>query len=130
VVGSRIVPVNKILSGYGKISGERVFITISSIEQDGTIIPISLSAYDKNGQQGIHVPGSMEVNAVKEITGNMGGSLGSSINISQQSAGDQLLSDLGRSTIQGTSQYIAAKAKEVKVTLKAGHPLLLLISEQ
>ena len=130
VVGSRIIPVNKIISGYGKISGERVFITISSIEQDGTIIPISLSAYDKNGQQGIRVPGSMEVNAAKEIAGNMGGSLGSSINISQQSAGDQLLGDLGRSTIQGTSQYIASKAKEVKVTLKAGHPLLLLISEQ
>ena len=130
VVGSRIIPVNKILSGYGKISGERVLITITSIEQDGTIIPISLSAYDKSGQQGIRVPGSMEVNAVKEIAGNMGGSLGSSINISQQSAGDQLLGDLGRSTIQGTSQYIASKAKEVKVTLKAGHPLLLLISEQ
>jgi len=130
VVGSRIIPVNKIISGYGKISGERVLITITSIEQDGTIIPISLSAYDKNGQQGIRVPGSMEVNAAKEIAGNMGGSLGSSINISQQSAGDQLLGDLGRSTIQGTSQYIASKAKEVKVTLKAGHPLLLLISEQ
>lgn len=129
IVEKRLIPANTLLTGIGKITRERVLITVSSLEQDGSILAVDLNAYDMDGQQGVHVPGSMELNAVKEIAGNMGGSLGSSINISQQSAGDQLLGDLGRSVIQGTSQYVAAKTKEVKVSLKAGYQILLLISE-
>ena len=34
--------------------------------------------------------------------------------------------DLGRSAIQGTSQYISQKMREVKVTMKAGYKVLLL----
>ena len=130
VVGNSVVPANTILTGVGRIASERVQIIISSIEHHGSIIPIELSAYDTDGQSGIYVPGSMELNAAKEIVGNMGSSMGSGINISQQGAGDQLLSDLGRSVIQGTSQYVASKAKEVKVTLKAGYRIFLFISEQ
>ena len=130
IVGSRVVSANTILTGVARIGGERVQIHISSVEHQGSIIPIELSAYDTDGQSGIYVPGSMELNAAKEIVGNMGSSLGSGINISQQGAGDQLLSDLGRSVIQGTSQYVSSKAKEVKVTLKAGYRIFLFISEQ
>ena len=66
----------------------------------------------------------MEIDAVREIAANMGGSLGSSINISTN-AGAQLASDLGRSVIQGTSQYISKKMRTVKVHLKAGYRVLL-----
>ena len=38
--------------------------------------------YDTDGQPGIFIPNSMEMNAVREVAANMGGSLGSSINIS------------------------------------------------
>ena len=41
-------------------------------------------------------------------------------------AGTQLLSDLGRSVIQGTAQYVGQKMRQVKVTLKAGYRVLLL----
>ena len=62
------------------------------------------------------------MNAVREVAANMGGSLGSSINISTN-AGAQLASDLGKGLIQGTSQYIAGKMRTVKVHLKAGYRL-------
>lgn len=124
--GKHLIPQNTILTGVGKITGERLEIQISSIEYEGNIIPVSMQAYDSDGQQGIYIPGSMEMTAVKEITGNMGQNLGSSINITQQSAGNQLLSDLGRGLIQGTSQYISKKAREIKVSLKAGYRLFLL----
>jgi conjugative transposon TraM protein len=104
-------------------------IRVSSIEHEGTIIPVSLQAYDSDGQQGVYIPGSMEMAAVKEIAGNMGQNLGSTINISQQGAGEQLLTDLGRGAIQGASQYISKKAREVKVTLKAGYRIFLLPGE-
>ena len=45
---------------------------------------------------------------------------GSSITITDD-AGSQLLSDLGRSAIQGVSQYVSKKMRSVKVTLKAGY---------
>ena len=65
----------------------------------------------------------MEMNAVREVAANMGGSLGSSINISTN-AGAQLASDWVK-LIQGTSQYIAKKMRTVKVHLKAGYKVLL-----
>ena len=124
-VGNHVIPSDTILTGIGKITGERLEIMISSIEYEGNIVPVSMQAYDSDGQQGIYIPGSMEMMAVKEIAGNMGQNLGSSINISQQSAGEQLLTDLGRGAIQGTSQYISKKAREIKVTLKAGYRIFL-----
>lgn len=65
------------------------------------------------------------LNAVKEIAANMGAGMGSSITITDD-AGSQLLSDLGRSAIQGVSQYVSKKMRSVKVTLKAGYSVLLL----
>lgn len=59
----------------------------------------------------------------------MGQSLGTTINLNQQSAGEQLLTDMGRGAIQGTSQLISKKVKQVKVTLKAGYRILLLAPE-
>ena len=82
---------------------------------------------DTDGQQGLFIPGFVEVNAIKEITSSMGRDAGTSINISQgTTAGQQLAADAGRSFIQGTSQYISKKMRTTKVTLKAGHRLLLM----
>lgn len=127
--GRHTVPRNTIVTGQCRIGGERLSVTITSIEYDGNIIPVELEAYDSDGQQGIYIPGSMELDAFKEIAGNVGSGLGTTINLNQQSAGEQLLTDLGRGVIQGTSQYIGRKAREVKVTLKAGYRVLLLPGE-
>jgi len=55
----------------------------------------------------------------------MGTQMGSSITITDD-AGSQLAADLGRSAIQGASQYISKKMREVKVTLKVNYKVLLL----
>ena len=123
-VADRIIPRNAVVVGTAKIQGERLDIGITSLEYDGTIIPVELSVYDTDGQPGIFIPNSMEMNAVREVAANMGGSLGSSINISTN-AGAQLASDLGKGLIQGTSQYIAKKMRTVKVHLKAGYRVML-----
>ena len=123
-VADRIIPRNAALVGAARIQGERLGITITSLEYEGTVIPVELSVYDTDGQPGIFIPNSMELDAVKEIAANMGRSLGSSINISTD-AGAQLASDLGKGLIQGTSQYIAKKMRTVKVHLKAGYKVML-----
>ena len=123
-VAERIIPRNAVVVGAAKIQGERLGIEITSLEHDGTVIPVELEVYDTDGQPGIFIPNSMEMNAVREVAANMGGSLGSSINISTN-AGAQLASDLGKGLIQGTSQYIAKKMRTVKVHLKAGYRVML-----
>ena len=123
-VADKIIPRNAVVVGTAKIQGERLDIEITSLEYAGTIIPVELAVYDTDGQPGIFIPNSMEMNAVREVAANMGGSLGSSINISTN-AGAQLASDLGKGLIQGTSQYIAKKMRTVKVYLKAGYKVML-----
>ena len=123
-VDERIIPKNSIVVGSTKIQGERLCITITSIENGRMIIPVELSVYDTDGQEGIFIPNSMEVSAAKEVAANMGGSMGSSINISSD-AKAQLVSDVGKGLILGTSQYVAKKMRTVKVHLKSGYQVLL-----
>ena len=123
-VSGRIVPRNTPLVGAARLQGERLGIRITSLEHGGTIIPVELEVYDSDGQAGVSIPGSMEIDAAKEIGANMGSSLGSSINISTD-AGAQLASDLGRGAIQGISQYISKRMRTVKVHLKSGYKVLL-----
>ncbi len=124
-VGRHELPRDALLTGDCRIQGERLNITISQVEHSGNIIPVELAVYDNDGQPGIFIPGSMEANAVREMAANMGQNLGTTISITNQSAGDQLLSELGKGAIQGVSQYISKKMRQEKVRLKSGHTLML-----
>uniref|UniRef100_UPI0025BDFD18 conjugative transposon protein TraM n=1 Tax=Bacteroides sp. UBA939 TaxID=1946092 RepID=UPI0025BDFD18 len=60
-----------------------------------------------------------------EIAANMGSSVGSSFTITDD-AGAQITSDLTKGAIQGVSQYMQKKIRQVKVHLKNGYRVLLL----
>ncbi len=124
-VGKYVLPRNTLITGEGSIKGERLGIEILQVEYNGTIIPVELTVHDNDGQAGIFIPGSMEASAAKEMAANLGQNLGTSISITNQSAGDQLLSEVGRGAIQGVSQYISKKMREEKVHLKSGYTLIL-----
>lgn len=128
-VGRYLLPRNSLLTGEGRIQGERLGIGIMQVEHDGIIIPVELAVYDNDGQEGVFIPGSMEADAAREVAANLGQNLGTSISITNQSAGDQLLSELGRGAIQGVSQYISRKMREEKVHLKSGYTLMLYQNE-
>lgn len=124
-VSETVIPRNALVTGMAKIQGDRLGVDITSLEYAGTIILVELTVYDSDGQEGIFIPGSIELNAVKEVAANMGASLGTSVSITNQGAGDQLLTELGKGAIQGVSQYISKKMKVVKVHLKAGYNIML-----
>lgn len=130
MAGTTVIPQNTLVTGIGKIGGERLSITITALEYKGLIIPVELTVVDTDGQEGIFIPNSMEMSAIKEVAANLGGNLGTTINLNQQSAGDQLLTDLGKGAIQGASQYISKKMRTVKVHLKAGYKLMLYQNKQ
>lgn len=125
MAGTILIPENTILTGVAKIQGERLDILISSIEYQGTIIPVEMLTFDSDGQKGIYIPGSLEMNAAKEIVANMGNSVGTSFTMTQ-SAGAQLTSDLSKGAIQGVSVYMQKKIRQVKVTLKSGYRVMLM----
>lgn len=125
MAGTILIPENTIVTGVAKIQGERLDIQISSIEYQGTIISVEMSTYDSDGQRGIYIPGSLEMNAAKEIIANMGNSVGTSFTMTE-STGAQLTSDLTKGAIQGLSAYMQKKIKEVKVTLKSGYKVMLM----
>ena len=127
--GNLVIPQNTLVSGTGKVQGERLDIVVSSIEYRGNLLPVELAVYDSDGQKGLSVPSSLEQEAAKEALANIGGGLGTSISFAQ-SAGQQIAMDLTRGVMQGGSQYLAKKFRTVKVHLKAGYELMLYAKQQ
>jgi conjugative transposon TraM protein len=125
LAGKILIRENTVLSGFAKIQGERLQITVNSLEYGGNIIPVEMSVYDTDGQRGIFIPDTKEINAVKETAANMGSNAGTSVSFSSD-AGEQFAADMGRGLIQGVSQFFSKKMREVKVSLKAGYRVFLL----
>jgi hypothetical protein len=100
-------------------------LTVSSVETNGTVLPVNVTVYDLDGQSGIFISNMQELNAAKEIVANMGTNAGTSINLSND-AEKQFIADMGRNVIQGVSQFTAKKLREVKVHLKAGYRVYLI----
>lgn len=126
--GNLVIPQNTLVSGTGKVQGERLDIMVSSIEYRGNLLPVELAVYDSDRQKGLSVPSSLEQEAAKEALANIGGGLGTSISFAQ-SAGQQIAMDLTRGVMQGGSQYLAKMFRTVKVHLKAGYELMLYAKE-
>jgi conjugative transposon TraM protein len=124
LAGDYLIPENTVITGAARIEGERMAVTIEAVQHEGNVIPVELTVYDLDGGRGIFVPDSDEINVFKEIAAGMGTGMGSSITITDN-AGSQLLADLGRSAIQGASQYVGQKMRDVRVTLKTGYRVLL-----
>lgn len=126
---NRIIPTGTILTAAAKIQSGRLHLKISSVELQGSIIPVDINIYDLDGQKGLYVPYSAEISTLNEIVGNMGQTSGTSLMLTQ-SAGQQAAADLSKGLVQGISGYFSKKVKAPKVTLKAGHQLLLVGKKQ
>ena len=125
---SRIIPKGAVVTAAAKFQTGRLQLKVTSVELDGNIIPVEITIYDLDGQQGLYVPYSPEMNALTEMAGNMSQQSGTSLMLTQ-SAGQQAAADLSRGVVQGISGYFAKKVRTPKVTLKAGHQVFL-VSKQ
>ena len=123
------IPRNTPLYSLATISGMRLQVTVSSVEYGGRIFAVEAVAYDMDGQPGLNIPNSRERTALKEALASVGQTAGTSVNVTR-SAGQQMLSELARGGLQASSQYVAGKLREVKITLKANHQLLLISKQQ
>ncbi|WP_324680133.1 conjugative transposon protein TraM [Hymenobacter sp. GOD-10R] len=115
----RVIPANTFVYGVCGLSGQRLTITINSIQYDNSIVPVSLSAYDLDGGEGLNIPGSVDRDAAKQSMANGASSadlLTMSPSLGAQAAGI---------AIQTGKAIAGNKIKLVKINLKANYKLLL-----
>ena len=77
-IGELRIPRQSLLIAQAKLGGNRLHLLVKSLEIGGRIIPVKLSSYDLDGQEGIYIPGAEQVSALKEVGANIGGSVGTS----------------------------------------------------
>ena len=127
-IGELRIPQQSLLIAQAKLGGNRLHLLVKSLEIGGRIIPVKLSAYDLDGQEGIYIPGAELVSALKEVGANIGGSVGTSFTFAS-SAKDQIISEAARGVMQGASQLLQKKLRTLQVTLKGGYRLFLVSSK-
>ena len=127
-IGELRIPRQSLLIAQAKLGGNRLQLLVKSMEIGGRIIPVKLSAYDLDGQEGIYIPGAEQVSALKEVGANIGGSVGTSFTFTS-SAKDQIISEAARGVMQGASQLLQKKLRTLQVTLKGGYRLFLVLSK-
>lgn len=118
------IPKGAILTASAKFQAGRLQLKITSIEQQGNIIPVEILVYDLDGQLGLNVPIVPEAGAANEIAANMSQTAGTNMMLTR-SAGQQIAADLSRGVVQGVSGYFSKKVRVQKVELKAGHQIFL-----
>ncbi|SEH47993.1 conjugative transposon protein TraM [Chryseobacterium culicis] len=124
LLGKITVPSGTVLKAAGKLQGGRLLLKILSIEYKGIITPVEINIHDNDGQLGLYIPYSSEQTAINDIASNMSQNSGTNIMMTQ-SAGQQVAADLTRGLVQGVSGYFQKKVRQPKVTVKAGHQVLL-----
>ena len=82
-IGETTLPSGFIVSAVAKFQQNRLQLQVASIEVDGSILPVNLTVYDLDGQQGLNVPYAPEVSAVNGTLANMGNTAGSSFTINR-----------------------------------------------
>lgn len=114
-----LIPKGSFVYGKCTLNGERLLVSISSIRYGNSIFPVSLVAYDMDGIAGLRIPGSINRDAAKEGTEQMVqalslGSLNPSLGAQATSAGIDIAKNL-----------LTRKVKLVRISVKAGYPILL-----
>lgn len=127
-IGELRIPRQSLLIAQAKLGGNRLHLLVKSLEIGGRIIPVKLSSYDLDGQEGIYIPGAEQVSALKEVGANIGGSVGTSFTFAS-SAKDQIISEAARGVMQGASQLLQKKLRTLQITLKGGYRLFLVSSK-
>ncbi|MBO4232995.1 conjugative transposon protein TraM [Riemerella anatipestifer] len=123
-VAGMVLPKGTLLTAMAKIDEGRLLLDISSLEYQGRIVPVSVTAYDLDGQRGLYIPYTPGANAFREIAAGLSQSSGTNYTFSS-SAKDQILSEAGKGLLQGTSSYISKKIAHPKIKVKAGYQVLL-----
>ncbi|WP_026968182.1 conjugative transposon protein TraM [Algoriphagus terrigena] len=107
------------VSGRCTLNGERLEIHVETIRLGNLIVPVRLSAVGQDGLPGIKIPGAIARDAAKQGIGDGVRSLNP---MAMSDSWEAQATMTGMETVKG---LVSKKSRLVRVTVKAGHPLLL-----
>jgi conjugative transposon TraM protein len=118
-INGKLISKGQFIYGTCSINGERLTIKINSVRDNNSLFPVSLSAYDLDGIEGIYIPGAITRDAAKQSSDQTLQSL-------QFMTMDQSLkAQATNAGIQAAKGLFSKKIKLIKVTVKAGYKILL-----
>jgi conjugative transposon TraM protein len=114
---------------YGSISSfssQRIGVQVSSVLNNGEILPVHLEVYDLDGLKGIYVPAS----AFREFTRELGGSSSQGLSLEGGTADNkEFMSLLGR-VFQSASGAVTRLVRQNKAKIKYGSLIYLVDPDQ
>ena len=121
VDGSVRIPANTHLSAICKI-GDRLELSVRSLEMNGRIVPLALDAYDTDGLQGIYCP---ETSASR----NSRKAADDAISTAGQTFGG-LVGDIANTVIRTGASIAKSATGELSVSVVSGYEFYLVKSEK
>ncbi len=118
-INGKLISKGQFIYGVCSINGERLTVKINSIRDDSSLFPVSLSAYDLDGIEGLYIPGAITRDVAKQssdqaLQGMQLMTLDQSLQAQATAAG-----------IQTAKSLFSKKVKLIKVMVKAGYKILL-----
>lgn len=107
------------VTGVCSLNGERLNIEVKRIRSGNLIVPVNLKVVDLDALPGIRIPNAITRDAVKQGADD---GIQDMNMMAMSPSWEAQASMAGMETVKG---ILSKKAKLVKVTVKAGHPLLL-----
>lgn len=118
-INGSLIPKGSLVFGQCLVEGERLKVAIEGIRHEDRILPVKLEAYSLDALPGIRIPGAIARKVTKDgageaVQGMQMMSLDPSLEMQAASAG-----------IETAKTLFNKKVKLIRVTVKAGHPVLL-----
>lgn len=112
-------PAGQLVYGTVTISNDRMLVHVSSLRSDRSLFVTDLQVFDLDGIAGIHIPGVLGRDVVKESAGQGV----SSLNVLE--ADPSLGAQAANAGIQTMKTFVGRKVRQVRVNVRAGYQVLL-----
>lgn len=119
-VNGILIPENTFIFGKCSVDEERLKIEITGIRYNKTLFPVSLSVYDLDALEGIRIPGAISRDASKE------GADRAIQSVQLMSLDPSIGTQAAGAGLEAAKGLFSKKVKLIRVTVKAGYPVLLL----
>ncbi|GGC33490.1 hypothetical protein GCM10011386_27000 [Parapedobacter defluvii] len=118
-INGRLIPANSFAYGICAIGGERLTISVRTVRHGNSILPVSLTAYDMDGIEGLKASGSLTRDAVGR------GSNDAIQSMQLMSLDPSLAAQAATVGVNAAKGLFSRRVRQAKVNTKAGYDLLL-----
>lgn len=118
-IGGLDIPKDHLLFAEVRLSGERLEMKISNIRYGHSLLPVDLQVYDLDGIRGVHIPGSITRDGMKESADRSLQRLGLS---ALDPSWETKAASMG---MEAAKNLLSKKIKQPKVTLPMDYRILL-----